>query len=318
MIMNKNENQFLWTEAYRPQTLDECVLPQAQLKTFKDFVKAGEVPNMIFSGPPGVGKTTVAKALCNELGCDSIIINGSEESGIDVLRGKIKQFASSMSFSGKTKVVILDEADYLNATSTQPALRGFMEEFSKSCRFIFTCNFKSKIIGALSNSRCVNVEFKLEKFDKPKMAAAFMARLKNILKNENVEYDEKVVAQLLMKYFPDYRRTLMELQRYSTSGVIDEGVLVQIQDINLKELMRSLKEKDFKVMRKWVTENIDTDSTALFRKLYDHALEYIKPQSVPNLILLLADYQYKSAFCADQEINTAACLTEMMVGLEYL
>lgn len=316
--MNTNDTQFLWTERYRPKTLVDCVLPAAQLKTFKDFVKAGEIPNMIFSGPPGVGKTTVAKALCEELGCDSIIINGSEESGIDVLRTKIKQFASSMSFNGKTKVVILDEADYLNPNSTQPALRGFMEEFSKSCRFIFTCNFKSKIIGALSNSRCVNVEFKLEKTDKPKMAALFMSRIKDILENENVKYDEKAVAQLLMKYFPDYRRTLMELQRYSVSGTIDEGILAQIQDVNIKTLMIALKDKDFKTMRKWVAENIDTDSTALFRKLYDNAFEYIKPQSVPNLILLIADYQYKSAFCADLEINTAACLTEMMVGLEYL
>lgn len=316
--MIKNDTHFLWTEKYRPQSLNECVLPEEQLNTFREFVKAGEIPNMIFSGPPGVGKTTAAKALCNELGCDSIIINGSEESGIDVLRTTIKQFASSMSFTGKTKVVILDEADYLNPNSTQPALRGFMEEFSKNCRFIFTCNIKSKIIGALSNSRCVNVEFKLDKTDKPKMASVFMQRLKRILEEENVKYDDKVVAQLLMKYFPDYRRTLMELQRYSASGVIDEGILVKLKDVDIKELMKALKEKEFKVMRKWVTDNIDTDSAALFRKLYDAAFEYIKPQSVPNLILLLADYQYKSAFCADQEINTAACLTEMMVSLEYL
>lgn len=312
-----NDKEFIWSEKYRPKSINDCILPAEQIKTFKEFIKSGEIPNMLFSGPPGVGKTTLAKALCEDIGCDCILINGSEERGIDMLRGKVKQFASSMSFTGKTKIVILDEADSMTPEA-QAALRAFMEEFSKNCRFIFTCNFKSKIIGALSNSRCVNIEFKLDKADKPKMAAAFMARIKSILENEKVEYDEKVVAQLLMKYFPDYRRTLGELQRYAVSGKIDEGLLAQIQDVNIKSLMAALKDKDFKVMRKWVADNIDTDSATLFRKLYDSAPEYIKPQSVPNLILLLADYQYKSAFCVDAEINTAACLTEMMVSLDYL
>jgi len=269
---------------------------------------------MLLSGTAGTGKTTIARALCEELGCDYIIINGSEESGIDVLRTKIKDFASTVSLTGKVKVVILDEADYLNPNSTQPALRGFIEEFSNNCRFIFTCNYKNRIIAPL-HSRTTVVEFKIEKDDKPKIAAKFFKRLADILTKENVEFDQKVVAEVLNKHFPDYRRVLNELQRYSSSGKIDAGLLVNVSDANMKELTSALKEKDFKKMRTWVVNNLDNDPAMIFRKLYDTLMTDVV--QVPQLVLLLADYQYKAAFVADAEINLVACLTEIMAACEF-
>ena len=312
--MENNRDQFLWVERYRPRKLDDCILPDDQLKTFREFVATGEIPNMLLCGSAGVGKTTIARAICEELGCDYIIINGSEESGIDVLRTKIREFASSVSFGGKTKVVILDEADYLNPNSTQPALRAFIEEFANNCRFIFTCNFKNRIIAPL-HSRTAVIEFKLTKADRPKMAGRFMRRLSDILATENVAFDEKVVAEVLKKHFPDYRRVLNELQRYSVSGTIDEGILVNVQEVNMKELVASLKSKDFKKMRNWVVDNIDNDPNLIFRKIYDTILDDVKYPS--QLVLLLADYQYKAAFAANPEINLVACLAEIMAGMEW-
>jgi DNA polymerase III delta prime subunit len=448
-----NTNAFLWSERYRPKTIDECILPDAQKQTFKDFVAKGEVPNMLLCGTAGVGKTTVARALCEELGCDYIIINSSLESGIDTLRTKIQQFCSSVSFSGGTKVVILDEFDYANCmggeqqilvyedgelvhkpldslvggqlvipsidsqgnhvfdegyvietgekelfevgfedgtvmyctsdhkffnsemeevsidefeylactdmddksictkkivsvksigtrkvydvitkdthkfilsngvvahncNTFQPAFRAFLEEFSNNARFILTCNFKNRIIEPI-HSRCTVFEFAIEKTDRPKIAAKFMQRIKTILDTESITYDEKVVAALLMKHFPDYRRVINELQRYSSNGTIDAGILSSVQEVNIKNLMKTLKDKDFKAMRKWVAENSNNESGIIFRKIYDTCSDYVLPQSIPNLILLLADYQYKSAFSADQEINLVACLTEIMATLDF-
>jgi len=313
-IMENNRDQFLWVERYRPRKLDDCILPDDQLNTFRQFVESGEIPNMLLCGSAGVGKTTIARAICEELGCDYIIINGSEESGIDVLRTKIREFASSVSFTGKTKVVILDEADYLNPNSTQPALRAFIEEFANNCRFIFTCNFKNRVIAPL-HSRTTVIEFKLTKADRPKMAGRFMKRLSDILTTENVKFDEKVVAEVLKKHFPDYRRVLNELQRYSVSGTIDEGILSNIIEINMKELTDSLKSKDFRKVRSWVVENLDNDPQLIFRKIYDTVLEDVKYPA--QLVLLIADYQYKAAFAANQEINLVACLVEIMAAVEW-
>lgn len=307
-------DEFLWVEKYRPRTLDECILPEDTKKVFKQFIDAGEIPNMLLCGTAGTGKTTVARALCNELGCDYIVINGSEESGIDVLRTKIKNFASTVSFEGKPKVVILDEADYLNPNSTQPALRAFIEEFSKNCRFIFTCNFKNRIIAPL-HSRTTVIEFKLVNGQKKKMASLFHKRMMDILKEEKVEYNDKVLAELLMKHFPDYRRVLNELQRYSTGGVVDEGILSNLSELNTKALVDSLAEKDWKKMRQWVANNVDTDPQAVYRKVYDTLLDRVK--QVPQFVLIVADYQYKAAFVADQEINLTACLTEIMANVEF-
>lgn len=306
-------NEFLWVEKYRPATIAECVLPDRIKNGFEEIVKQGEIPNMLLCGTAGTGKTTVAKALCNELGVDHILINGSDESGIDVLRTKIKDFASTVSFGGQTKVVILDEADYLNPNSTQPALRAFIEEFSANCRFIFTCNFKNRIIEPL-HSRCAVIDFKLNKDEKQLIAGKFMKRLTDILTENNIDYSEKVVAELLMKYFPDYRRTLNELQRYSKSGVIDEGILSNIAEVNIKGLIDSLKDKDFKKMRQWVANNADTDPQGLYRKIYDSLMD--KVSNPAHLVLLVADYQYKSAFVADQEINLTACLVDVMANLD--
>lgn len=269
---------------------------------------------MLLCGSAGVGKTTVARALCEQLGVDYLIINGSEESGIDVLRTKIKQFASTVSFSGGIKVVILDEADYLNPNSTQPALRGFIEEFANNCRFILTCNYKNRIIPPL-HSRCAVVEFKLAKADKPKIAAQFFKRVTDILAAENVEFDPKVVAKVIEKYFPDYRRVLNELQRYSNAGKIDEGLFVNLGEANMSELTSALKEKDWKKMRTWVVNNLDNDPVSLMRKIYDHILPQVS--TVPQMVLVLADYQYKAAFVSDQEINLVACLTEIMASAEF-
>jgi DNA polymerase III delta prime subunit len=312
--MEANKDQFLWVEKYRPHRIDDCILPSEMKETFKQFVAKGEIANMLLCGGAGMGKTTIARALCEELGCDYIVINASMERNIDTLRNEIKGFASTVSFVGKTKVIILDEADYLNPNSTQPALRGFIEEFSKNCRFIFTCNYKNKIIPAL-HSRTTVIEFKIARDDKQKTASQFFNRVINILVNENITFDKAVVAKLIEKHFPDYRRILNELQRYSVSGNIDEGILVNLADINTKELTDALRDKDWKKMRQWVVNNIDSDPSTIFRKLYDNLADQV--ETVPQLILLLADYQYKAAFVADAEINLVACLTEIMAAVKF-
>lgn len=312
--MDIREEEFLWVEKFRPRTIDDCVLPADQKHIFKEMLEKGEIQNMLLCGGAGMGKTTVARALCEELDTDYMVINGSEESGIDVLRVKIKQFASTVSFSGKAKVVILDEADYLNPNSFQPALRAFMEEFSANCRFILTCNYKHRIIPAL-HSRCAVIEFKLLKEDKPKIAGQFFKRVCAILKHQGIEFDQKVVAKVVEKHFPDYRRILNELQRYSASGVIDEGILVNMSDTNINELIASLREKDWKKMRGWVVNNIDSEPSTIFRKLYDTLT--VDVVEIPQLILILADYSYKSAFVSDQEINLVACLTEIMARCSF-
>jgi len=309
-------NEFLWVEKYRPQTIDQCILPDNIKETFKAVVNGGELHNMLLTGTAGLGKTTVAKALCNELDLDYLLINGSEESGIDTLRNKIKQFASSVSLQGGYKVVILDEADYLNPQSTQPALRGFIEEFSANCRFILTCNFKNRIIDPL-HSRCSVIEFNISKKESVKLCGSFLQRCKNILSEEGVAYDEKILAELIMKYMPDWRRVLNELQRYGTSGNIDSGILVSLSDVSINELMNALKLKDFKKMRQWVSNNIDSDPAQLFRKIYDNMNDYVNPQSIPQLVLILADYQYKNSFVADHELNMVACCTEIMAGVQF-
>ena len=309
------KDHFLWVEKYRPQTIEDCILPEKTKATFKEFLKKGEVPNLLLCGTAGTGKTTVARALCEELGCDYIVINGSDEGRqIDTLRTKIKSFASAISFENKTKVVIIDEADYLNRESVQPALRAFIETFSENCRFIFTCNYKQKIIDPL-HSRTTVIEFRTDKKDQPVLASKFMKRMKFVLDAEGVTYKDKVLAELLMKYIPDYRRVLNELQRYSSSGTIDEGILSNISDINTKDLISSLKDKDWKKMRQWVANNVDTDPQGIFRYIYDSLLPEIK--TVPQMVLLIADYQYKAAFVADQEINLTACLTEIMASIQF-
>lgn len=305
----------LWVEKYRPKTIEECILPDAIKSTFQEYVNRKEIPNLLLAGTAGVGKTTIAKALCNEVGCDYIVINGSDESGIDVLRNKIKNYASSVSLAGGRKVVIIDEADYLNPNSTQPALRGAIEEFSSNCSFIFTCNFKNRIIDPI-HSRCSVVDFKING-SKAKMAAAFFKRCEWILEQEHITYDKEVVAAVITKHFPDNRRVLNELQRYSVSGTIDKGILSNVADIQLGALVTSLKEKDFASTRKWVTNNLDNDPVKIYRKLYDTLYESLKPQSVPQLVLILAKYQYQAAFVADHEINMVACLTEIMVDCEF-
>ena len=308
--------EFLWVEKYRPKTIDECILPSQIKKEFSEVLKQRELQNMMFTGTAGVGKTTVAKALCNQLQLDYIVINGSEESGIDTLRNKIKQFASSVSLSGGYKVVILDEADYLNPQSTQPALRGFIEEFSANCRFILTCNFKNRIIEPL-HSRCSVVEFAMPKSEKVKLANQFLSRVEQILASENINSDSAVLAELIMKHFPDFRRSINELQRYSNHGVIDSGILINVSDIAVDTLMSALKLKDFKKMRQWVADNIDIEPASMFRKLYDNMNEHVEPTSIPQMVLILADYQYKNSFVADHELNMVACCTEIMAGVKF-
>lgn len=309
-------NEFLWVEKYRPKTINDCVLPAHIKKTFEDIVNGGELHNMLLTGTAGLGKTTVAKALCNELDLDYLLINGSEESGIDTLRNKIKQFASSVSLQGGYKVVILDEADYLNPQSTQPALRGFIEEFSGNCRFILTCNFKNRIIEPL-HSRCSVIEFNIPKKDADRLCSVMMSRLMLILDDEGIKYETAILAELIIKYMPDWRRVINELQRYSTSGVIDSGILVSLNDVSVNELMSSLKMKNFKKMRQWVSNNIDSDPASLFRKMYDNMNEYVEPNSIPQMVLILADYQYKNSFVADHELNLVACCTELMAGVKF-
>jgi DNA polymerase III delta prime subunit len=315
-MIDSRDEMFLWVEKYRPQKIDDCVLPQALKDTFRQYVEQGELPNFLFAGTAGVGKTTIAKALCNEIGAEYLMINGSEESGIDTLRTKIKGFASTVSLTDAKKVVILDEADYLQANSTQPALRAFIEEFANNCRFILTCNFKNRIIEPI-HSRCSVVEFKIDSKDKQEIAATFFKRAVSILKQEQIEFDPKVVAELITKHFPDYRRILNELQRYSVSGKIDSGILVNMSEESFKGLIKLLKDKDFNEVRKWVSKNSDSDTTSLFRELYDSAANTIEPNSVPQMVLILADYQYKAAFVADHELNIMAALTEIMAQCKF-
>ena len=310
-------DQFLWVEKYRPRTIDECILPQSLKDSFKEYIQNGQLPNFLFHGTAGVGKTTVARALCNEIGADYMFINGSDESGIDVLRTKIRGFASTISLTDSPKVVILDEADYLNPNSTQPALRSFIEEFADNCRFIFTCNFKNRIIEPL-HSRCAVVDFKLTGKDKVEMAGLFYKRAIGILKNEGVEFDQKVVAEVIHKYFPDYRRVLNELQRYSVSGRIDSGILVNLSAESYKQLYKLMKEKNFTEVRKWVAINQDGDTAKIFRELYDNSNAVFESSSIPQLVLILADYQYKASFVTDHEVNLIACLTEVMGGCKFV
>lgn len=311
------KEQFLWSERYRPRTIASCILPEDVKQRFQDFVDKGEIPHLLLTGTAGVGKTTVAKALCEELKCDYIVINGSLDNGIDVLRTRITNFASTVSLSSEatTKVVIIDEADYLNPTSTQPALRGFMQDYAQNCRFIFTCNFEKKIIPPL-HSRTVKVDFKLEKSVKPEMAAQFMKRTETILKEEGIEYNKKAVAQLLTRHFPDFRKVLNDLQNYASSGVIDEGILLSSKQPLLTDLIDALRAKDFKKMRQWVVNNSDQDPPTLFRIIYDNMFEYVSSGSIPQLVMLLNDYQFKAVWVADQELNLVACFTECMAAVE--
>ena len=315
MIESRNE-MYLWVEKYRPQKIDDCVLPESLKQTFREYITQGELPNFLFCGTAGVGKTTVAKALCNEIGAEYLMINGSEESGIDTLRTKIKGFASTISLTDAKKVVILDEADYLQANSTQPALRAFIEEFANNCRFILTCNFKNRIIEPI-HSRCSVIEFKIDNKEKQEIAATFFKRATAILKQEGVEFDQKVVVELVMKHFPDYRRILNELQRYSVSGKIDSGILVNMSQESFKDLIKLMKDKNFTEVRKWVAKNSDSDTVALFRELYDSASNTIEANSIPQMVLVLADYQYKAAFVADHELNIMAALTEIMAQCKF-
>ena len=306
--------EFLWVEKYRPRNIVTCVLPTETKKIFIDFVNNNEIPNLLLCGTSGVGKTTVAKALCNELEADWILINGSEERNIDTLRVKIKQFASTVSLTvdGGPKIVILDEADYLNPQSTQPALRGFIEEFSKNCRFIFTCNYKNRIIQPL-HSRCSVIDFTIEANQKPQIGSQIFQRILQILTDEKVEYNEKVVVEVINKFFPDFRRMLNEIQKYSASGKIDSGILANLDDESLNELLSFIKEKEFSKMRKWVALNIHNDPQNLYRKIYDSFFTKFEKNSIPQAIIILSDYTYKSAFVADQEVNMVACLTELMM-----
>ena len=307
---------FLWVEKYRPKDVSSCILPKNLKDTFTEFVESETIPNLILSGGPGVGKTTIAKAMIEQIDATYMMINGSEESGIDVLRTKIKNFASTVSLEGGRKYLILDEADYLNPQSTQPALRGFMEEFHKNCGFILTCNYKNRLIEPI-HSRCSVVEFTIPKSEKQKLSSEFMKRLINILETEKVEFDKRVIAEVINKHFPDWRRTLNELQRYAISGSIDAGMLVNLSNVNIKELMTFMKNKEFTNVRKWVVDNLDSDPVHLLRSVYDNLYEYVDGSTIPHCVVVLGEYQYKSAFVADQEINVMACLTEMMARAKF-
>jgi DNA polymerase III delta prime subunit len=305
----------LWTEKYRPKTVEDCILPERLKKPFQEYVNQKQIPNLLLSGGAGVGKTTIAKAMCHEVDCDYLVINGSDESGIDTFRTKIKNYAASLSLSGGRKVIIIDEADYLNPNSTQPALRNAIEEYAGNCSFIFTCNYKSRIIEPL-HSRCAVVDFSLRNGEKAKMAGQFFKRIQKILGEESIVYEEPVIAELIKKHFPDFRRVLNELQRYSKFGKIDTGILAQIANVQISQIVEHIKSKDFGAIRKWVATS-DIDSNTVFRQIYDALYDIMKPQSIPQAVLILADYQYKNAFVADAEINLVACLTELMVDCEF-
>ena len=312
-------SDYLWVEKYRPKKIRDCILPEDTKKTFTEFLKQKEIPNLLLSGTAGTGKTTVARALCEELGTDYIIINGSDEGRqIDTLRHKIKNFASTVSLTEQSahKVVIVDEADYMNADSVQPALRNFKETFHSNCRFIFTCNYKSKILPAL-HSRCTVIDFAIKNGQKVKTAQALLKRLGKILEQEEVKYDNKVLAELIQKHYPDFRRTINELQRYSVRGEIDSGILFSLSEANTKELIKILKEKRFNDMRKWVINNLDKEPSSLFSTIYSVLYANLEGNSVPQEVLIIAGYQYKSAFVADQEINMVACLTEIMANCKF-
>jgi DNA polymerase III delta prime subunit len=306
--------QFLWTEKYRPQTVEDCILPERLKVPFQEYVNQKKIPNLLLTGGAGVGKTTIAKAMCNEIGADYMVINGSDENGVDIVRFKVKNFASSMSLGGGRKVLIIDEADYMSVNA-QACLRNAMEEFSANCSFIFTCNYKAKIIEPL-HSRCAVIDFGMKNGEKQKMATDFLKRILSVLDSQEIEYEKKVVAELVMKHFPDFRRVINELQRYSQLGKIDVGILAQIGDVSITQIVKHLKEKDFASVRKWAA-TADIDATTLYRKLYDNLYDILIPSSIPQIVIILADYQYKQAFVADQEINLVACLTQIMADGEF-
>ena len=307
---------FLWVEKYRPKTVDDCILPSELKKSFSEFVKDKHIPNLILSGSAGTGKTTIAKAMVEEIGSTWMLINGSEESGIDVLRTKIKNFASTVSLEGGRKYIILDEADYLNPQSTQPALRGFMEEFHKNCGFILTCNYKNRLIEPLQ-SRCSNIDFTIRNGERVKLAESFFKRVQDILGQEQIKFEPKAIAELINKYFPDWRRCLNELQRYSTSGQIDAGILVNLSSENIKELVSFMKAKEFTNVRKWIVNNLDNDPSRIFRTIYNSLYDNLDHSTIQHAVVIIADYQYKSAFVADQEINMLACMTELMSQVKF-
>jgi len=309
-------DQFLWVEKYRPKKIADTILPKDLKVTFQQFIDQKNIPNLLLTGSAGVGKTTVARAMLEELGCDYIIINGSMNGNIDTLRNEIQNFASTVSLQGGRKYVILDEADYLNPNSTQPALRNFMEEFSRNCGFILTCNYKNRIISPL-HSRCSVVDFGIPKDCKPKLAAQFFKRVIGILEAENIKYDQNVVVSVIQKHFPDWRRVLNELQRYSATGSIDSGILTNFQDLTIKQVFDACKSKDYDAVRKWVHDNSDQDQVAIFRTVYEHAHEHVHKKSIPELIVIIADYQYKAAFVVNHEINLLAFFVEMMMRLEW-
>ena len=315
-MVDSKSNEVLWCERYRPRRIDDTILADKMKDTFRKYVKDGSVPNLLLTGGPGVGKTTIAKAMLEELGCDYIVKNGSLNVNIDTLRYEISTYASSVSLSGGRKYVIFDEADYLNAANVQPALRNFIEEYSSNCGFIFTCNFKNRIIAPL-RSRLSEVDFSVDSADRPQLAMQFFKRVNQILEQENIEYDKAIVAKVIEKYFPDFRRTITELQSYAASGKIDEGIFVNLKAEAISELFSTLKAKNFTEMRKWVARNSDQDMNELFRRIYDTSSDYIEFRSIPGLVVTLADYMYKANFVADQEINMVAFLTEIMIESEF-
>ncbi len=316
--MKTEKTDFLWVERYRPRKIDDCILPDDTKKTFKEFVEKGEIPNLLLAGPPGIGKTTIAKALCNELGADYYVINGSDEGRfLDTVRNQAKNFASTVSLTGtsKHKVIIIDEADN-TGNDVQLLLRANIEAFYSNCRFIFTCNYKNKIIEPL-HSRCAVIDFSIKGKEKTALAGSFFKRLQNILDEESIEYDQKVLAELVSKHFPDFRRVLNECQRYSAGGKIDAAILASFSDISVNELIKHLKDKNFTEVRKWVVSNLDNDSSVILRRVYDACYDNLSPASIPAAVLVIAKYQYQIAFVADQEINLLAALTEIMVECEF-